>query len=782
MRINRLFLESFGRFKYTSVEFKDGINIVHGDNESGKSTLHSFINGIFYGFLKPNSKTTIYLPNHEKYRPWDDVNYKGSLEIEREGRRLEISRNFLKGLEETKVTDLLTGEEITRSFNMGNSNRIHQPGFELFGVNGAVFNNTLSIGQLGVMTDNKLADEIRERITQSSLGGDENISVDKALERIDSRLKEIGSLRAPTSEFYNLNSSIEDIKDSLKELKVSKQEYYKELGKLDGLKEEREILQKELTELRDKSRTIYLWERSVNLRRREELIEKIHRYENELKELKFYEAIDERMLDRALELSTLERIQKAKLEKTAESITYLEDKLSKIEILSPNQIEEIDIQVDDYSNFIKYSSYVENLNEDNISMNLEKNTKTLKIKRVILGLLFFIYIIIQILTSNMENNYLTHIMLLPILYILITNRILSRAIIGDKEIEGYIIKMDEIIKKVNKNSREEYIQFIDDSKSKKISNNRLKEEKIQLQTELDEIVRNYSKEVEYNNDIHEELTEILLYNKVTEIDELREAVKLKNKYTSIREDNQGAIEELEKASNLLTNDEQGEKGYEIIEKPEFYNERYEINDRITELNDILKELEVNISTAQVMLKKLEEDKNREDYLIDELTKKKKDFDDLSGRIKSLTIAKDRILKLSIEMHREFAPIINEEVGSIFNLITNGRYNGVMIDNQLNISVVDERRRVIPISSLSGGTVDQLYFSLRIALSNHLMGEKMPLFLDESFAHYDNHRLKNIVEFLYEISKDRQIFVFTCHNREQEVMEELGLEYNLVHLT
>ena len=193
-------------------------------------------------------------------------------------------------------------------------------------------------------------------------------------------------------------------------------------------------------------------------------------------------------------------------------------------------------------------------------------------------------------------------------------------------------------------------------------------------------------------------------------------------------------------------------------------------------------MEVNISTAQVMLKKLEEDKNREDYLIDELTKKKKDFDDLSGRIKSLTIAKDRILKLSIEMHREFAPIINEEVGSIFNLITNGRYNGVMIDNQLNISVVDERRRVIPISSLSGGTVDQLYFSLRIALSNHLMGEKMPLFLDESFAHYDNHRLKNIVEFLYEISKDRQIFVFTCHNREQEVMEELGLEYNLVHLT
>lgn len=782
MRINRLFLESFGRFKDTSVEFKDGINIVHGDNESGKSTLHSFIDGIFYGFLKPNSRTTIYLPNHEKYRPWDDVNYKGSLEIEREGRRLEISRNFLKGLEETKVTDLLTGEEVTRSFNMGNSNRIHQPGFELFGVNGAVFNNTLSIGQLGVMTDNKLADEIRERITQSSLGGDENISVDKALERIDSRLKEIGSLRAPTSDFYKLNSSIEDIKDSLKELKVSKQDYYKELGKLDGLKEEREILKKELTELRDKSRTISLWERSVNLRRREELIEKIHRYENELKELKFYEAIDERMLERALELSTLERIQKAKLEKTAERITYLEDKISKIEILSPDQIEEIDIQVDDYSNFIKYSSYVENLNEDNISMNLEKNTKTLRIKRVILGLLFFIYIIVQILTSNMENNYLTHVMLLPILYILITNRILSRAIIGDKEIEGYIIKMDEIIKKVNKNSREEYIQFIEDSKSKKISNNRLKEEKNQLQTELDEIVRNYSKEVEYNNDIHEELTEILLYNKVTEIDELREAVKLKNKYTSIREDNQGAIEELEKASNLLTNDEQGEKGYEIIEKPEFYNDRYEINDRITELNDILKELEVNISTAQIMIKKLEEDRNREDYLTDELTKKKKDFDDISGRINSLTIAKDRILKLSIEMHREFAPIINEEVGSIFNLITNGRYKGVMIDNQLNISVVDERRRVIPISSLSGGTVDQLYFSLRIALSNHLIGEKMPLFLDESFAHYDNHRLKNIVEFLYVISKGRQIFVFTCHNREQEVMEELGLEYNLVHLT
>lgn len=783
MIIKSIFLESFGRFNNTKFEFKDGINLIYGDNEAGKSTIHSFIDGIFYGFLKPNTKTTLYLSTHEKYRPWNDVNYKGLALISKGETDIQIWRNFLKGVEETKVTDLLTGEDLTKSYAMGNSNRVLQPGYELFGVNGSVFKNTLSIGQLGLMTDSKLVDEIRDRITQSSIRGDDNISVEKALEKIDSQLKEIGSLRAPTSYYYRLNSQIEELKNTHNSLMISKEDYIRELDKLDGLKGKREEVKEEIKNLKGKNTTILLWDRNVNLRRREDLIDKIKNFEIEIGDLKEFESIDIEMLDRALELSTLERIQRAKLEKSVESINYLEDKLSKINILSQDEIDEIDAGIEEYNQFMKLDSNFEN-HEVNIELELVNSKKKLKSRRILLGAIIALYIILQITTFNIENlqlRYLVHFVLIPIIYILISNRSLKSDISKYLELNGYLKKMEEIISKANCSSMDEYFQVIEDRKSKKIANNRIKDEKNQLQEELDEISRDYSNELQENQIIHDQLTEILLHNKVTDIEEYKESVKLKRRLLAIKEDNQLTIEELENINKILTNFELNEKGHEVTEKPDFYDERYEIVDRIDKLNDILKELEVDISSSQIRIRSLEDDKSKEDFVSDELKRKEEELNSLESTIRTLGIARDRILKISMEMHREFAPIINKEVGKLFQAITQNKYKGVRIDNQLNLSVIDASDRLIDISSLSGGTIDQLYFSLRIALSNHIMGKDMPLFLDESFAHYDNKRLENILSFLDETFKGRQIFIFTCHEREGILMDQLGIKYNYVSL-
>ena len=58
---------------------------------------------------------------------------------------------------------------------------------------------------------------------------------------------------------------------------------------------------------------------------------------------------------------------------------------------------------------------------------------------------------------------------------------------------------------------------------------------------------------------------------------------------------------------------------------------------------------------------------------------------------------------------------------------------------------------------------------------------MPIVLDETFAYYDDERLKNVLEFLVKEAEKRQVFIFTCSNREKELLEKINLEYNSIEL-
>jgi len=67
-------------------------------------------------------------------------------------------------------------------------------------------------------------------------------------------------------------------------------------------------------------------------------------------------------------------------------------------------------------------------------------------------------------------------------------------------------------------------------------------------------------------------------------------------------------------------------------------------------------------------------------------------------------------------------------------------------------------------SLSQGTRDQIYLSIRFALMDHLDAnqERLPAFLDEVFVNWDKERRMLGYEILKDLSERRQVFVFTCH--------------------
>ena len=79
MKIRKIMINGFGKLTDRSYTFSDGLNVIYGNNEAGKSTLHRFIGAVFYGFFKPYSKNRQYTPDIDRYKPWNTERYSGSI-------------------------------------------------------------------------------------------------------------------------------------------------------------------------------------------------------------------------------------------------------------------------------------------------------------------------------------------------------------------------------------------------------------------------------------------------------------------------------------------------------------------------------------------------------------------------------------------------------------------------------------------------------------------------------------------------------------------------------
>ncbi len=75
----------------------------------------------------------------------------------------------------------------------------------------------------------------------------------------------------------------------------------------------------------------------------------------------------------------------------------------------------------------------------------------------------------------------------------------------------------------------------------------------------------------------------------------------------------------------------------------------------------------------------------------------------------------------------------------------------------------------------------MYLSLRLSIADTITEEKLPIILDEAFAYYDDERLENILQYLAEEYKDRQIILFTCSKREKEILDKNNIEYNYIEI-
>ena len=141
---------------------------------------------------------------------------------------------------------------------------------------------------------------------------------------------------------------------------------------------------------------------------------------------------------------------------------------------------------------------------------------------------------------------------------------------------------------------------------------------------------------------------------------------------------------------------------------------------------------------------------------------------LLRRREAILLAEEKIRSAAGKLGQQTSDFLNRRASQIFAELTEGKYRGIEADERLEITVWDGERRVRA-EQLSRGTLEQIYFSIRMAAAELLQEEPMPVILDDTFVFYDDKRLESALKWLSR--QDRQVIIFTCQRREGEMLHE-----------
>lgn len=160
-------------------------------------------------------------------------------------------------------------------------------------------------------------------------------------------------------------------------------------------------------------------------------------------------------------------------------------------------------------------------------------------------------------------------------------------------------------------------------------------------------------------------------------------------------------------------------------------------------------------------------------------------DAISTEIDAINLAAETMTELQSSIQSSFGHYLNKEAGELIAGITGGVYDSMWIDQNLDI-FMNTPGKIVPIEDVSSGTMDQIYLALRLAAARLIQGDtgaaeaRLPLIFDDSFAMYDEQRLASALRYITEIHHG-QILLFTCHTREQRILENEDVKFNLIEM-
>lgn len=316
MRIRKVNIIAFGGLKNKIIEFDDGINVIYGENEAGKSTIQAFIKVWLYGFNNSRGKD-LKINERLRYMPSSEEKIRGELFIEVEGKIYIIKRTFGKTKKEdtSVIINSLTGEEV-------NEIDTDEPGKYFLNINRSTFTKTLFIGQLGSEISKDKDEEIIDKVLNSLGVSEGDVTVDRAFTKLENYKKQLSNIRktglldklkekrslllSERYERYNLSEKNLENEEGLLRLIKEREEINKSIEDLETYKKylKKIKLKKEYEEI------ISYLRKKEQLEKEEESIRNLLTYNNKEIELSTIDSVKE---DYSMYLKVLELKEKDKL-------------------------------------------------------------------------------------------------------------------------------------------------------------------------------------------------------------------------------------------------------------------------------------------------------------------------------------------------------------------------------------------------------------------------------------------------------------------------------------
>ena len=692
MKIKSVNIQHFGKFSDKELRFSDGINLIEGDNESGKSTLHAFIRGMLFGIDKNRGragKNDVYT----RYLPWDAPGaYQGSVDIEHNGRNIRISRVFLQNARSCTAIDLDSAKSIDLD-DRGITALI--PGLTL-----SAFDNTVSCAQQQLKTKDDFGGYARSYIANMAGAREARVDVTSALERLDEKTGELTKKLKAIDE-NALKKELDDLLEDEKDRNYMLEDREKEVRAL----EETEQRKAEFDSLDNKKQARDRHEELVKLSGR------IRELKKECAELEMYSTKVERLDDLSREAETTFRERQEASDRAAEECESLKEKCGIVE--------------EAQGAYERENEKARKLLLTGISLSgLGAVAALASSNRLKIGILAGIILLIAGLVTMLF------------------------ACISDREKKKYKPAFDEAHA-----IREE-----------------LQKRELELK-DVQALCREAAIELKHIEERRQEAD--------TRADELRdvtgrEAGEIRSLLIRLDEEDLSCIEgscgiDPEKAEARI----EALAGRYVRELEEYERKSREFELLIAEKKNELARIDGELAGYGDIGAAIDDAERK-------LIRVREDKAALEKELAAVRLAGRNIRGIADELKGSFDRHINELLSKACEQVTAGKYTDARLNSDYE-PLVSAGTGIVQASSLSAGTAEQIALAFRLAMTRLMFEDtEVPMLFDEPFAYYDDARLRSALEAVSKIN-DRQIFIFTCNERERNVLDSIGTKYDLIRI-
>lgn len=749
MKIIRLDLISFGRFNNYTIEFGDKFNLIYGLNESGKTTISKFIEGVFYGFVKPYLKRTVFTEDYEKYRPWNSENYEGSILVEKDNKRYVIYRNFKEKY--FNIFNETTGNNET-DLDGFNQDNLSFPGEYFFKMTSDIFKSTVFSNLKELDAEDKNVSSIVDMLLNSSDSNNDSVSFKKALDNLEKMKSTIGTKQSKAKPLGSLYQKKFDLEDEIKNINKDKKEYEDSLNKLNEykLRHEQLLLNKE---------------KLVNLHKKND-IEKIEDAKNYKMQILKEKAS---LLDRVSKIKYINDIDEDDVNNLEYQNKLLNDnritfnELSKEKKLLSKDYYQLKAKLNNYETIRDYIDEMNNLIE---KLN---GISKLKIKLSIIGIIFTIIVAGMIYMMGDTKEIVIAPVLFVLYYILVSISNKFQKLSHNRQLNKIVQKINQITNMRYKSYNEIINDFRYDSNMEKSIDylNKLEGQLQDIDSRLDSIINeDESSKSKINN--------ILSSSRNLKNIDVEDYRRKKIEYDQLIDRISDKDDQLQKISS--------EYDFSILlEDINSDSIKLEDND-IKDINLLNKEIDGSIEENAKLFERTKILEKSVNLLLEKeerLADINENIQKYENEITSIELAMDLINKSINKLHKNFIPRINKKVSEMMAYSTKYK-DRFRVDENLDVSIYDGVK-FYEQKHLSSGTFDLLSVFIRISVLEELMGLDYLMILDDCFVQLDDVRYKKCLDLLFKISNSNQIILFSCQNRDEQLLNELDIIYKKIEL-